>query len=390
MNHIISDCDSGNINIPIERYNMNKVSELAKKIIDYSCEIKKNQKVVIQVIGESSKPLVIALISEIKRVEASVEIINREPSATAEIMKGLTIRKAEQMAKKDLSTILDADVCIMIKSIENENIIGEVPLEKREIYARHYRKVIDEAILENTRWISLRYPNKRMAEEAGMSYVDYEDYFFQVCNMDYNELSGAMLYLVELMSNTSEVRITGPNTDISFSIKGIPVHQCDGLINLPDGEVYTAPIRDSVKGFIEYNVPTIYQGTEFAKVSLEFEAGKIIKAKCENLEHQKTLESIFDMDEGSRYIGEFALGVNPHIIRPTKDILFDEKIAGSFHLTPGFSYKDAFNGNESAIHWDLVCIQTEEYGGGEIYFDGVLVRKDGRFLIEELRILNPK
>jgi len=368
---------------------MDKIKRLANKIVGYSCEIKKKQNVLIQMTGDSSKPLVVALIGEINRIGASVTIINKEPEITAEIIKGITIESAKAMARRDLAVIDAADVCIMIKSIEDESLMADISIENKSIYAKHYTKFVDAKILETTRWVSLRYPNKTMAIKAGMDYSDFEDYYFKVCTIDYRRLSGAMGYLVELMKKTDKVRILGPNTDIQFSIKDMPVHKCDGLINLPDGEVYTAPIRDSISGYINYNVNSIYQGVEFSNVFFEFENGKIVKAKCNGNDSMNALEEILNMDEGARYIGEFALGVNPSITMPAKDILFDEKIAGSFHLTPGFAYKDAFNGNESSIHWDLVCIQTQDYGGGEIYFDDVLIRKKGLFLSEELKVLNP-
>ena len=157
-------------------------------------------------------------------------------------------------------------------------------------------------------------------------------------------------------------------------------------MNIPDGEVYTAPVKDSVNGVLTYNTPSIYQGFTFENVCLTFKDGKIVDAKANDTER---INKVFDTDEGARYIGEFAIGVNPYITSPMKDILFDEKIMGSFHFTPGNSYDDAPNGNHSSIHWDLVCIQTPEYGGGEIYFDDVLIRKDGLFVVEDLKCLNP-
>ncbi len=193
------------------------------------------------------------------------------------------------------------------------------------------------------------------------------------------------------MLQTDQVRITGLETDVTFSIKNIPAHECAGYINLPDGEVYTAPVRNSINGKVKFNVPTVYQGEAFKNITLEFVDGKITDATSDNNEEANIkLNKILNTDEGSRYIGEFALGVNPAITHPINDILFDEKIGGSFHLTPGFCYDNASNGNESGIHWDLICIQTPEYGGGEIYFDNILIRKDGDFLIPELLPLNIK
>ena len=151
--------------------------------------------------------------------------------------------------------------------------------------------------------------------------------------------------------------------------------------------MYTAPVKDSVNGVIAYNVPSIENGTKFENVRLEFKNGKIVDIKANDT---KRATAIFDTDEGARYVGEFALGVNPYITDGMGDILFDEKISGSIHFTPGACYDSAWNGNVSAIHWDLVMSQTEAYGGGEIYFDDVLIRKNGRFVLPELFGLNPE
>jgi aminopeptidase len=192
--------------------------------------------------------------------------------------------------------------------------------------------------------------------------------------------------LVSWMDKTDQVRIVGPTTDLTFSIKGIPTVPCDGKLNIPDGEVFTAPVRDSVNGTLQFNARTICQGVAHDNVRLEFFEGGIVKATNTNTEH---LGKVLDADEGTRYIGEFAIGLNPYITEPMLDILFDEKIALSFHLTPGQAYDEAENSNLSTVHWDLVCLQTQADGGGEIWFDGALVRKDGLFVVEGLTPLNP-
>jgi aminopeptidase len=155
---------------------------------------------------------------------------------------------------------------------------------------------------------------------------------------------------------------------------------------VPDGEVYTAPVKNSVNGKITYNTPSPYQGIFHQQVSFTFKDGKIIEATSDQTDK---LNEVLDTDEGARYIGEFALGLNPAIKEPMGNILFDEKIRGSLHFTPGDSYDETENGNSSSVHWDLVLIQRPEYGGGEIYFDDVLIRKDGIFVINELKGLNP-
>jgi aminopeptidase len=190
------------------------------------------------------------------------------------------------------------------------------------------------------------------------------------------------------MDKTDKVRIVSPNTDLRFSIKGIGAVKCDGKFNIPDGEVFTAPIKDSVNGTIKYNAISQYMGHTFTDVELSFRDGKIVDAESSG--NSNKLNEILDTDNGARYIGEFAIGFNPYILDPMNDILFDEKIAGSLHFTPGQAYEDADNWNRSSIHWDLVLIQRPEYGGGEIWFDDRLIRKDGIFVIPELEALNPE
>jgi aminopeptidase len=244
-----------------------------------------------------------------------------------------------------------------------------------------------EVRVPSTKWCILRYPNPSMAQRANMSTEGFEDFYFNVCNLDYAKLSKAMEPLVELMEATDRVRITGKDTDLTFSIKGLPAIKCDGHRNIPDGEVFTAPVRESVNGVITFNTPALYEGFTFEGIRLEFKDGKIVNATAND---QKRLERILDTDEGSRYAGEFSLGLNPYILNPMRDTLFDEKISGSLHFTPGSCYDECDNGNKSAIHWDLVFIQRPEFGGGEIYFDDHLVRKDGRFVLPALATLNPE
>jgi aminopeptidase len=255
-----------------------------------------------------------------------------------------------------------------------------------KLVARKMKPVLDHRV-KKTRWVVLRWPTSAMAQQAGMSTEAFEDFYFKVCTLDYARMLPAMRALKKLMDSTDRVEIKGPGTDLRFSIKGIPSIVCGGGHNIPDGEVFTAPVRNSVQGYVSYNAPTIYQGTAFDRVRFEFKDGRIISATSTD---NRRLNEILDSDEGARYIGEFALGFNPHILHPMRDILFDEKIAGSFHFTPGQAYEQADNGNRSQVHWDLVNIQRKDYGGGEIWFDGKLIRRDGVFLPKSLQPLNGK
>jgi aminopeptidase len=245
--------------------------------------------------------------------------------------------------------------------------------------------VLDHRV-KKTKWCVLRWPSPSMAQQAGMSTEAFEKFYFDVCLLDYKALIPAMNNLKKLMDKTDSVHIKGPGTDLRFSIRGINSIISGGNYNIPDGEVFTSPVRDSVEGHISYNAPTIYQGIPFDSIRLEFSKGKIVKAEAGS--RTRELNKILDSDEGARYIGEFALGFHPAILEPMRDILFDEKIAGSFHFTPGQAYENADNGNRSQVHWDMVNIQRKDWGGGEIWFDGKLIRKDGVFLVKALEKLN--
>jgi aminopeptidase len=279
---------------------------------------------------------------------------------------------------------------IGLRGARNINEMADVPAEKLGLYNTHFlRPVHFDQRVKHTKWCVLRMPGPSMAQQAGMSTEGFEDFYFDVCNIDYARLSKALKPLVDRMEQARQVQITGPDTDLRFSIEGIPVVPCAGTMNIPDGEVFTCPVRDSVQGYVHFNTPTVYQGSSFDGIRLEFKDGQVVNATCSGGDVKK-LNEILDSDEGARYIGEWSIGCNPRILNPMRDILFDEKIAGSFHLTPGNAYDEADNGNRSKVHWDLVQIQRPEYGGGTILFDGEPIRIDGRFIPEALQVLDPE
>ncbi len=364
-----------------------RLKKLAKNLTGYSCRIKKGENVLIDCTGSSGIPLVRALIKEIYKSGGSPYVELRDSSITRELLRESTTEQLKSLSRYELVRMKEMDAFIKIQAGDNASELSDIPPEKMNSFMKHYAKPVTEERVDNTKWVNIRYPNNSMAQLANTSLEAFEDFYFDVCNLDYSKMSKAMDKLVVLMSKTDKVHIKGMGTDLSFSIKDIPVIKCDGEFNIPDGEVFTAPVKDSINGRLTYNCPAVYQGITFENISLHFENGKITRAESN---HTKRINDIFDTDQGARYVGEFSLGVNPYITAPIKDTLFDEKIMGSFHFTPGKCYKEASNGNDSAIHWDLVCIQTPEYGGGEIYFDDVLIRKDGRFLIPELECLNPE
>jgi Leucyl aminopeptidase (aminopeptidase T) len=365
-----------------------RIKKLAYNLVNYSCRVKENEKVYVHYIGEDTEGLARQIIKEIYKAKGLPFVHFTSSRVQREILLECTKEQLEIMAEVDALEMSKMDCYIGIRGSNNISELSDVPPEKMEMYEKLYGTPVHSNVrVAKTRWVILRYPNAAMAQLSTTSTEAFEDFYFKVCNLDYQKMAKAMIPLQEYMERTDKVRITAPGTDLTFSIKGIPVIPCAGDCNIPDGEVFTAPVRNSVNGTLCYNAPSVYQGFTYEKICLEFKEGKIVNATANDSER---INKVFDTDEGARYIGEFAIGVNPHILHPMKDILFDEKIMGSIHFTPGNSYDEASNGNHSSIHWDLVLIQGPEYGGGEIYFDDVLIRKDGKFVVEELECLNPE
>lgn len=365
-----------------------RIKTLARNLVNYSCQVKQDDRVYIHYIGESTEPLARAIIKEVYAVGGIPFPHYTNQRVLREVLLSVSEEQLAIMADLDAQEMAKMNCYIGIRGTDNVSELSDVPAEKMTLYDKIYMEPVHHKIrVPKTRWVVLRYPNSAMAQLAGTSVENFEDFYFNVCNLDYSKMEKAMDSLIAYMNRTDQVRMVGPGTDLTFSIKDIPAVACSGRRNIPDGEVYTAPVRDSVNGVITYNAPSLYQGVTYEQVCFTFLDGKIVKATANQTEK---LNELLDSDEGARYIGEFAIGVNPYIKSAMKDILFDEKIAGSIHFTPGNCYKEAYNGNHSVIHWDLVWIQTEENGGGEIYFDDVLIRKNGRFVVEELECLNPE
>lgn len=363
-----------------------RVEKLAELLVDYSCRVKPGEKVLIDYEGECCKPLVKQLVRNVYDRGGWPYVQIGDSSITREVMMGCGEEQLRFMNEYKLKQMQGMDAYIAVRAGSNTAELSDVPVEKLSMYSRELMPVLDYRV-DHTKWVVLRYPNDSMAQLAGMSLDSFSDFYFNVCTLDYAKMDEAMTPLVELMNRTDKVRITGPGTDLEFSIKGIPAIKCAGEMNIPDGEVYTAPVRESMNGIISYNTPSEEQGFTFENIQFKIKDGKIIEATANDNER---INKLLDTDQGGRYFGEFAIGVNPYVLKPMKDTLFDEKIAGSFHLTPGMCYEDAPNGNKSAIHWDLVMIQRPEYGGGEIWFDDVLIRKDGQFTLPQLKGLNPE
>lgn len=364
-----------------------RMKKLADVLVGYSTKVQPGEHVLIEAYDVPAE-MVTLLIDRV----AEAGGIPFAQTSTGRVARALQMNMTEEMAKlyghRDLEFMKKMQVYIGLRGGFNINETADVPDQKRKIAQEHWQKPVTEWRVSKSKWVVLRWPTPSMAQLAGMSTEQFENFYFDVCNLDYARMAEAEKPLKERMERTDRVRIIGPkDTNLEFSIKEIPAIQCDGDRNIPDGEVFTAPVRDSVNGVIHYNASTVYQGKSFDDVRFVFKNGQIIEATSSDAQ---SLNEILDTDDGARYIGEFSLGFNPHIKRVMRDILFDEKIAGSLHFTPGQAYDEADNGNDSKIHWDLVLIQTLDYGGGEIWFDDELVRKDGRFVPDYLQGLNPE
>jgi len=362
-----------------------RYTKLARLLVEYSTALKKGERVLLDLI-DIPDDFGIELIRAARAVGAIPIIATRHTRLSREMLLGTSEPHARLERDLELFRMKKVQAYIALRGSANANENADVPSDRMALYSRITRPVLNYRV-NKTRWCVLRWPTSSMAQGAAMSTEAFENLYFDVCTMDYRKMAHAMVPLERRMKRANRVQIKGPGTDLSFSIKGIGAKMCKGDRNIPDGEVFSCPVKNSINGHIQFNTPTLYAGARFENVRLEFKDGKVVQATSNNT---KRLNEILDTDPGARYTGEFSLGFNPYILNPMCDILFDEKIAGSLHLTPGQAYEECDNGNRSAVHWDMVLIQRPEWGGGEIWFDGELIRKDGLFLPKDLKPLNPQ
>jgi aminopeptidase len=364
-----------------------RTRELARLIVNHSCRLRPGEAVLIESF-DLADGIVLDLVEETQAAGAIPVVSLRDNAVLRAQLLRATEAQLKVQAEIELQQMRQVQAYVGIRASRNVNELADVPADRMSLYQQIVAKPVHlDYRVNHTRWVVLRYPNAAMAQLANLSTEAFEDFYFRVCTVDYARMRDAMQPLVERMRRTDRVHVKGPGTDLRFSIRGIGVVPCFGERNIPDGECFTAPVRDSVEGVIAYNTPSVYLGTTYDRVSFTFEAGRIVRATGTP---QDKLDQLLDTDEGARHVGEFSLGFNPHVLQPMKDTLFDEKIAGSLHFTPGQCYQTTDNGNRSRIHWDLVLIQRPDFGGGEVWFDGELVRKDGRFVPEDLAGLNPE
>lgn len=367
-----------------------RFEKVADVIVDHSTKIQRGDKVLIRVCDLEDFGFVEMLIRKIKEKNAEPYLVAKTENHNKHLLNGSPDKVISAFANFEQLVANQMNASIAIMGASHNALSRAIDASRNTAYKKLWHKpVYYDRIVAKTRWVLLNYPTKAKATEFGMDYDEFVEFWLKVMTVDYAKMAKGATALQEVLRKTDIVEIFGPTVKLRFSVKDIPSESCCGTYNLPDGEVFTAPVKNSIEGTVTFNAPTEYDGENFKYVNLKFEKGKIISAECgEN--KTKRLNEILNTDEGARYCGEFAFGLNPDILEPVGNTLFDEKIAGSFHLTPGACYDEVPNGNESAIHWDMVLIQRMQYGGGEIYFDGVLIRKNGRFVLPELKALNPE
>ena len=364
-----------------------RITLLAETLIDHSCQLRSGQKVIIEAFDLPETALVCDLVETAYARGATPLVIWKDNSILRSLYRGADVNSMQWAGAVEKRAMEAADAYIGIRGSTNTDEFADVPPEKIELFTEHWWSPVHiDVRVRQTRWVVLRYPTPSMAQAAKQSTPQFEEFFFDVCTADYAQMAENLKPLVTRMQAADQVYITAPGTDLTFSIRDIPVIPCAGESNIPDGECFTAPVKDSVNGTIRFNTQSRYQGVVFDGIEFELQNGRIEKATCVN--EPERLNRILDADEGARFIGEWSFGTNNRILHPMLDTLFDEKIGGSFHFTPGNSYDEADNGNRSKVHWDLVLIQRADYGGGEISFDGEVIRKDGFFVPDDLAALN--
>ena len=362
-----------------------RYTKLAKLLVEYSTRLKKGERALVDAIDIPDE-FTVELVRAIRSVGALPLVEVRHSRVTRELLRDTDQAHATLVRDVEMFRMKKVQAYFAIRGSHNANENSDIASDRMSLYSKVLRPVLNYRVNE-TRWVVLRWPTPSMAQGAGMSTESFENLYFDVCTMNYPKMAKAMVPLEKRMRTADRVHLKGPGTDLRFSIKNIGAKMCKGDRNIPDGEVFSCPVKNSVNGTIQFNTPTLYSGTKFENVKLEFRDGKVVDASSNNT---KRLNEILDTDAGARYVGEFSLGFNPYILSPMCDILFDEKIAGSLHFTPGQAYEDCDNGNRSAVHWDMVLIQRPEWGGGEVRFDDELIRKDGRFVPKDLQPLNPE
>lgn len=362
-----------------------RIEKLAELLVDYSVAVKPGDKVSIE--GDTAaEPLLKAIYARVLKAGGNPFLLI-QPDGILELL----YRHASDDQLKHVSEISRIiaetyDVRIHVAGETNTKALSSVDPAKM-VTRSSARRGLTETILDRSakgemRWVTTNFPTAAYAQDAEMGLAEYEDFVYGACLPDlddpvgyWRKFSEKQQRFIEWLKGKKQVKVIAPETELSLNISGRPFINCDGHMNMPDGEIFTGPVENSVNGTVYFSYPSIFDGREVSGVRLLFKDGKVISATAEK--NEDFLLHKLDTDEGSRYVGEFAIGTNEGITRFTREILFDEKINGSFHLALGTGYPETGSLNRSAIHWDMVCDLSQ----GEIWVDDELLYKAGNFMI---------
>lgn len=351
-----------------------RIVEVAKLLVDYCTRTKNGDRVLIRT-GVPARDLALEVFKHVLHRGGHPWIRTDMPGATYLFYKHASEEQLASLPEHELAEIKNTDVYISLGAPLNVKELASIDPARISTRLKTMKPVSDWRV-ERTRWVVFACPTNALAQEAEMPLQEFEDFVFNACLIDWKEVSGKLHVLKQHVDATDKVKIVAPDTQLEFSIKGRNSIVGDGEKNMPDGELFTSVIEDSVNGYIRFDVPAIWYGNIVEDINLTFNHGEVTEAKAGK--NQPFLEKILATDDGARRIGEFGIGFNYGITRSIKNILFDEKIGGTIHLALGRGYKEALSQNESAVHWDMIKDLRRD---AEIYFDGKLVMKNGKWII---------
>ena len=358
-----------------------RIEKLADILVNYSNEIKADEQVLIILYGAEGMPLALEIYKKCVQNGAHPRFELRENVFSRVFMENANKKQLNFLPKWQLDAAEATDAMFQIICDRNNMELAHID-QKLMIERRKATKPLSD-ILHKKRWVLFEYPTNLGANNAGKSLEAWEDFVFNACLVDWEEISREQDVLKKIMEETDEVHLVADGTDLKVNIAGIPAIKCCGKQNMPDGEVFTAPQKNGVNGFITFNTPSMYMNKSFNWIKLWFENGKVVKTDSDN---KKDLDEILNTDEGAKYVGEFSFGTNKNIQNPAKSILFDEKIGGSNHMALGKCYEEAPNGNDSAIHWDMIIRHKE--AKGKVYMDGELFQENGVWVHPDMQKFN--
>ncbi len=351
-----------------------RILKAAKILVEHSTKVKKGETVQI-ITDHLARPLAIEVLKLVLKRGAYPIIHTSLPGSAHTFYKHANKDQLQHVHESLMHEMKRTDVIIYISAPTNTRELSELDPKKLAL-RRKATERISRYRVENTRWVLFDYPCEALAQEASMSIEEFEDFVFSATNIDWSKEGKRQEKLKRILDKGKQVHIIGKNTDLRFSIEGRTAIKCFGKHNMPDGEVFIAPVETTTEGCIEYSFPAIYSGGEVDGITLEFKRGKVVKAHA--TKNNDLLQAMLNTDPGARRLGEFGVGTNYNIKRHIKQILFDEKIGGTIHLAVGSAYKEGGGKNKSGLHWDMILDLRQ---GGKIIVDNRVIQENGKFLI---------